>query len=85
MNRVMRKSEFCPGENKGAGHLRSYCEADQRLYFRYTDNTILLLSKSKMSDLKPSSLTVHGGLCRTCSEIPKLGFLASRLSDSNIV
>ena len=27
-------------ENKGADQLRSNCEADQRLCFRYTDSTI---------------------------------------------
>ena len=31
------------GFNKGAGQLRSNCEADQRLCFRYTDSTIPLL------------------------------------------
>ena len=37
------------GENKGADQLRGNREADQRLCFRYTDSTIFLLSKSKIS------------------------------------
>ena len=35
----MRKPDFCLCENKGADQLRSNCEADQRLCFRYTDST----------------------------------------------
>ena len=60
----MRKPTTCIGENKGA----DYCEADQRLCFRYTDSTIPLLSKSKISSLLPSSVRVQPGLCRICSE-----------------
>ena len=37
---VLRKPTFYIGENKGADQLRSICEADQRLCFRYMDNTI---------------------------------------------
>ena len=56
----MGKPTICIGENKGADQLRSNCEADQRLYFRYTDSTIPPLSKSKISSLyKPSSVTVQ--------------------------
>ena len=44
----MRKPTICIGENKGADQLRSKCEADQRLCFRYSDSTIPLLSKSKI-------------------------------------
>ena len=36
-------------ENNGADQLRSNCEADQRLCFRYTDSTISLLPKSDIS------------------------------------
>ena len=43
----MRKPDFCLCENKGADQLRSNCEADQRLYFRYSDSTILLLLIAK--------------------------------------
>ena len=41
----MRKPTICICENKGADQLRSNCEADQRLCFRYTYSTFLLLSK----------------------------------------
>ena len=41
----MRKSDFCLYENKGADQLRSNCEADQRLCFRYTDSTMPPLLK----------------------------------------
>ena len=40
MSHVMRKPEICLCEKKGADKLRSNCEADQRLCFRYTDSTI---------------------------------------------
>ena len=46
---AMRKTDFCLYENKGADQLRSNCEADQRLCFRYTDSTIPLLLKSEIS------------------------------------
>ena len=51
MSRCMGKPTICIGENKVAEQLRSNCEADQRLCFRYTDSTIPLLSKSKISSL----------------------------------
>ena len=38
----MGKPTICLGENKGADQLRSNCEADQRLCFRYSDSTIPL-------------------------------------------
>ena len=46
---IMRKPIFCLCENKGADQLRSNCEADQRLCFRYSDSTISLLLKSEIS------------------------------------
>ena len=46
-------------ENKGAGQLCCNSEADQRLCFRYTDSTIPLLSKSKISSLYMSSVLVQ--------------------------
>ena len=49
MSRVMRKPDFCICENKDADQLRGNREADQRLCFRYSDSTIPLLSKSKIS------------------------------------
>ena len=59
---------------KGADQLRSNCEADQRLCFRYTDSTIPLLLKSEISSLSLSSVLVQAGLCRTCSETTWLVF-----------
>ena len=75
----MRKPAFCICENKDADQLRGNREADQGLCFRYTDSTIPLLLKSKISSLKPSSVTVQPGLCGTWSETPKTGFLTTRL------
>ena len=49
MSRIVRKRDFCLGENKGADQLRGNREADQRLCFRYTDSTISLLLKSGIS------------------------------------
>ena len=51
LSRLMRKRTICICENKGADQLRSDCEADQRLCFRYMDSTIPLLFKSKISSL----------------------------------
>ena len=41
----MGKATICIGENKDADQLRSNCEADQHLCFRYSDSTIPLFSK----------------------------------------
>ena len=79
MSRIVRKPDSCLGENKGADQLRGNREADQRLCFRYTDSIIPLLSKSKISSLWPSSVTVQAGLCRTWSETQIVGFLMHRL------
>ena len=49
LSRIVRKPDFCLGENKGADQLRGNREADQRLCFRYTDSTISLLLKSEIS------------------------------------
>ena len=68
MSRPMGKPTICLGENKGADQLRGNREADQRLCFRYTDSTIPLLPKSKISSLWHSSVLVQPGLCQTCSE-----------------
>ena len=45
----MGKPTKCFGENKDADQLRGNRKADQRLCFRYTDSTIALLPKSKIS------------------------------------
>ena len=44
----MGKPTICTGENKGADQLRSNCEADQRLCFRYMDSTFPLLLESEI-------------------------------------
>ena len=49
LSRIVRKPDFCLGENKGADQLRGNREADQRLCFHYTDSTISLLLKSEIS------------------------------------
>ena len=51
LSRIVRKPDFCLCENKGADQLRSNCEADQRLCFRYSDSTIPLLLIAKISSL----------------------------------
>ena len=51
LSHLMRKPTICICQNIGADRLRSNCEADQRLSFRFTDSTITLLSKSKISNL----------------------------------
>ena len=81
----MRKPDFCICANKDADQLHSYdqlrsnCAADQRLCFRYTDSTIPLLPKSKISSMQTYSVVIQPGLCRTWSETPKTGFLRTRL------
>ena len=75
----MRRPDFCICENKDADQLRGNREADQRLCFRYIDSTIPLLPKSEISSFQLSSVAVQPGLCRTWSEIPKTGFLITRL------
>ena len=67
----MRKPTICIGENKAAEQLCSNCKADQRLCFRCTDSTILLLLISEISSVYPASVTVQAGLCQTLSG-PKL-------------
>ena len=49
VSRIVRKLDFCLGENKGADQLRGNREADQRLCFRYTDSIFPLLLKSEIS------------------------------------
>ena len=51
MSRDVRKPDFCICENKDTDQLRGNREADQRLCFRYTDSTIPLLPKYKISSL----------------------------------
>ena len=76
MSCIMRKPDFCLCENKGADQLRTNCEADQRLCFRYRDGTIPLLLKSEISSFYPSSVAAQTGLCQTWSETPKTRVMA---------
>ena len=70
----MGKPTICLGENKGADQLRSNCEADQRLHFRYSDSTAPLLLKSEISRFQLFSVSVQPGLCQTWSETTLLVF-----------
>ena len=70
----MRKPTTCICENKDANQLHGNRKADHRLCFRYTDSTIPLVSKSKISSFYPAFLTVQACLCRTCSETKLLVF-----------
>ena len=45
------KTGLLLSENKGADQLRSNCEADQRLCYRYSDSTIPLLLKANILSL----------------------------------
>ena len=76
---VVRKSAFCICENKDADQVCGNREADQHLCFRYTESTILLLPKSEISSLQPSSVVVQSDLCGTRSETLKTSFLTTRL------
>ena len=53
---------------KDADQLRCNRGADQCLCFRYMGSTNPLLPKSEISSLKPSSMAVQPGLCRTWSK-----------------
>ena len=79
MSRSMGKPTICICENKDADQLRGNREADQRLYFHYTDNTVSPLSKSKISSFYPAPVTVQAGLYQTWSETQIVGFLMHRL------
>ena len=70
----MGKPIICIGENKDADQLRGNREADQRLWFRYSDSTIPPLLKCEISSFWLFSVTVQVGLCRTCSETTLLVF-----------
>ena len=63
MSRLMSKPTFCICKTKGTDQLSGNC-----LCFLYKDSTIRLLSKSKISSLKPSSVLVQFELCRSCLE-----------------
>ena len=62
LSRLMRKQTICIGEHKGADQLRSNCEADQRLCFRYSDSTIPLLLIPKFQ-ASSSFLCLYRSVC----------------------
>ena len=70
----MGKPTICIGENKGADLLRGNREADQHLYFCYSDITIPPLLRSEISSFWPASVIVQPDLCRTRSETTLLVF-----------
>ena len=74
MRHVVGKPTICLCENKDADQLRGNREADQRLCFIYWDSSISLLTKYKISSLKPSPVAVQPGLCQTWSESTLLVF-----------
>ena len=76
----MRKLTICISENKGTDQLRGNRETDQHLCFRYTDSTMVLLLKSKISSFLPSSVLAQAGLCQTWSDPKLLIFLKHRLN-----
>ena len=51
LSRIVRKPAFCICENKDADQLHGNREADQRLCFRYKDNSITLLPKYEILSL----------------------------------
>ena len=76
----MSKPAFYICENKGADQLPRDQAADQHFCFHYIDSTIPLLPKSEILKLKPSSVVIQPGVCRTWSETPKTGFLMTQLA-----
>ena len=83
MSRHVGKPTICHGENKDADQLRSNCEADQRLCFRYSDSTVPLLRKSEISRFYLFSVTVQVGLCRNWSETTLLVFPRGGSNDND--
>ena len=77
----MRKPDFCPCENNGADQLRSnYCEADQRLCFRYLDSTLKKSYKrpphifSSSSESKIRSIKIHDHMNKPMSNSGSVSF-----------
>ena len=70
----MRKPTICICETKGADQFAVTVKADHRPCFRYTDSTISLFSKSKISSLQSSSVHAQLGLhlCRNPSGVDLL-------------
>ena len=57
MSRLMGKPTICICKTNGADQLHGNREADQRLCFHYSYSTIPPLLNSKISSVKPSSVT----------------------------
>ena len=76
----MRKPDFCLCENKGTDKLYSNHAVDQHLCFHFVDSKLILLSKSGISSLWPSSVALQPGLCWTWLETLKTCFLATRVN-----
>ena len=53
----MRTPPICIDENKGADQLRSNCEADQHLCFRYMVSTIPVLPKTTVTHQSISQMS----------------------------
>ena len=72
---------FCICKNQDADQLHGCAVTVQLIsvFVFASDSTIPLLPKSEVASLYPSSEAVQPGLCRTWSETPKTGFLATRL------
>ena len=79
LNRIMRESAFYVYENKGPNQLSGNHTADERLSFRYIDNTNTLIHESEISNLRPSSMSVQPYPCRSWSITSNTGFLETRL------
>ena len=78
MSRLMGKPTICIGEHKGADQLCSNCEADQRLCFRYSDNTIHFLLKPKFQ-ASSSFLCLYRSVCVGLVRKPHCCFSTRRL------
>ena len=74
----IRKPRVCICENKGTDQLYSNCIADQHLCIRYSDSTIPILLKSKISRSLLPSVTVQASLCQTWLKT-QIVFLVRRL------
>ena len=79
MSLALRKPVFCMCENRDADQPHGDREADQRSCSRHTYSIIPFPPKSETPSLWASSVAAQSGPCRTRSETPKTGLLASRL------
>ena len=75
----MGKPTICTGENKDADQLRCNREADQRICFRYSDSTIPLISKSKISSLYKIFCDCTARFMSDLARAQIVGFITHRL------